>query len=61
MSPAQEYLFKAVQLNAFADEEADVTIKLQLRRLSDCYLRLAQQADRQQNSLDHSPARMRAC
>ena len=46
MTPAEEYLFKAAQLNALAEDEANTELKLRFRNLASVCFRLADMLDR---------------
>jgi hypothetical protein len=46
MTPAEEYLFKAAQLSALAEDEANSTLGSGFRQLAEQCLRLADQLDR---------------
>ena len=46
MTPAEEYLFKAAQMSALAEDEANPTLRSGFRQLAEQCLRQADQLDR---------------
>jgi hypothetical protein len=45
MTRAEEYLFKAAELSALAEDEANPTLSSGFRQLAECCLQLAEQLD----------------
>jgi hypothetical protein len=50
MTRAEEYLFKAAELNDIADREKDPTLKTGFQQLAFCYIRLAEEVERNKQS-----------